>query len=424
LKTTCHTLLLALGLLACAPGASAADQAPSAAARPASLGKTASGTQPRQAAGPALQQAASRAGAEAVHQAAALSPARRQERDDLLKSGEAALSRRDVAAALQDFDRASLILHAADTEMALIRSYMQGGEYRRALAFGAHTAGAHLDVEEGTALYAWLLHIGGQGAVAQRLISEATSAINSGSSHGAGQSLVASVQGQLKSAHPRASGPLLAPPLRLAPYGESKGLPATARVAGSGLLLASGTQALVPLALPPLPKSNGALWVRNGLGQLSRVTLRQRMPALGLALLQLQTPLPAAPIVLAPADAFPGSVGFAVEYVAAPDATPAWPLLRTGFMGSVVKQDAEKRLLGIDMPPGPRGGPVFDAAGRLAGLASPGQVGQPDQLVTASQLRKALGDRVAAPAGSTAPMSMDHIYETSLRATLQLIASR
>jgi hypothetical protein len=423
LKTTCHALLLALGLLAYAPGASAADQAASAAVPPAGVSKAVGDIRARQAADPAPQPAASRAGAEAVQQAVALSPARRQERDDLLKSGETALSRRDVTAALRDFDRASLILHAADTEMALIRSYMQGGEYRRALAFGAHTAGAHLDVEEGTALYAWLLHIGGQGAVAQRLISEA---ISSGSSHGAGQLLVASVQGQLKSAQPRATGFLLAPPLRLAPYGESKGLPVSARVTGSGLLLASGTQALVPLALLPLQPRNGALWVRNGLGQLSSAKLRQRLPALGLALLQLQTALPATSIGLAPADAFAGSVGFAVEYVAAPDAAPAWPLLRTGFMGSVVRQEAEKRLLGIDMPPGPRGGPVFDAAGRLAGLASPGQAGQPDQLVTASQLRKALGDTVAAlaPAGAAAPVSMDQIYETSLRATLQLIAGR
>jgi hypothetical protein len=418
LKTTSHALLLALSLLISAPGASAADQAASA-ARPASVGKGASDAQPHPAAEHAAHPLASQAGAEARHQAAALPAARRQEREQLLKSGEAALSRRDVTAALLDFDRASLILHAADTEMALIRSYMQGGEYRRALAFGAHTAGAHLDVEAGTALYAWLLHIGGQGAVAQRLISQATS---TDSGHGAVPSLVASVQGQLKSTQPRATGLLLAPPLRLAPYGESKGLPASARVTGSGLLLASGTQALVPLALLP---HSGAVWVRNGLGQLSQATLRQRLPALGLALLQLHTALPAAPIGLAPADAFAGSAGFAVEYVAASDAAPAWPLLRTGFMGSVITQDAEKRLLGIDMPPGPRGGPVFDAAGRLAGLASAGKAGQPDQLVTASQLRKALGNTVAAPlpAGAATPVAMDQIYETSLRMTLQVIAT-
>jgi tetratricopeptide (TPR) repeat protein len=352
----------------------------------------------------------------APHDAASVSPQRRQERANLLKAAELALSRRKLEPANTALERAALIAHAADTEMAQVRSYMQAGDYRQALAFGAHTAGAHPEDEGGTALYAWLLHIGGQGAVAQRLLSEA---IGSGTSHGAGQPLLLKVQGQLKSAQPRATGLLLAPPLRLAPYGESNGLPASARVTGSGLLLVSGTQALVPL--PLLPRS-GAVWVRNGLGQLSQATLRQRLPALGLALLQLQTALPAAQIQLALADVFPGSVGYAVEYIAAPDAAPAWPLLHTGFMGSVVKQDAEKRLLGIDMPPGPRGGPVFDASGRLAGLALQGRSGQPDQLVTASQLRKALGDTVAGPTRSAAPVSMDQIYETSLRATLQLIA--
>ncbi|MEO6321243.1 MAG: hypothetical protein ABIR56_11215 [Polaromonas sp.] len=247
--------------------------------------------------------------------------------------------------ALAAFDRAALILHAADTEMALVRSHMQSGDYRRALVFGAHTAGAHLDVLGGAALYAWLLHLGGRGEIAQRLVGQA--------------------------------------------LGRS-----------------------------------GAVWLRNGLGQLSRARPRQRLPALGQALLQLDTTLPVADTVwMAPADAYPGSVGYAVEYVAAPDATPAWPLLRTGFIGPV---QGDKRLLGIGMPPGPRGGPVFDAGGRLAGLASPGRPGQADQLVTASQLRKALGDArlPPPPAGAQTHGSIDSIYETSLRVSLQLITPR
>ncbi len=189
-------------------------------------------------------------------------------------------------------------------------------------------------------------------------------------------------------------------------------------------LLASGTQALAPLALMP---RSGVVWVRNGLGQLARARLRQRLPELGLALVQLHTALPAADTVWgASNDAFPGSVGHAVEYAAAPDATPAWPLLRTGFMGAA---QGNNRLLGIDMPPGPRGGPVFDAAGRLLGLArpgQPGQPGQPDQWVTVRQLRKALGKQVAPPppTGEVTPTSMDKIYESSLRLTLQLMTPR
>jgi len=177
-----------------------------------------------------LRRPMAHAGGEAAHDARTTSPERLKERADLLKTGELALSRRQVDKALADFDRAAMILHAADTEMALVCSYMQGGEYRRALAFGAHTAGAHLDVADGAALYAWLLHSGGQGEVAQRLISLALG-------RSAGQPLVASVQQQLQSGQPRAAGALLNVPARLAPYGDARGLPANARVAGSGVLL-------------------------------------------------------------------------------------------------------------------------------------------------------------------------------------------
>lgn len=61
-------------------------------------------------------------------------------------------------AALALFERAALILHAADIEMGLACTLHAAGEYRRALALGTHIAGAHLDVVGRTALYASLLH--------------------------------------------------------------------------------------------------------------------------------------------------------------------------------------------------------------------------------------------------------------------------
>lgn len=147
---------------------------------------------------------------------------RLQERTLLLKKGESALVRLEVDSALQAFERAALILHAADTEIALVRAYMQGGEYRRALAFGAHTAGAHLDVIGGSALYAWLLYIGGQPAIAQRLLSEVES-------RSPDKPLIKTVQQQLASGLPRAghaTPALLTLPTRLAPYGSGDALPA------------------------------------------------------------------------------------------------------------------------------------------------------------------------------------------------------
>lgn len=359
-------------------------------------------------------------------EAAPVSPARLQERAALLTTGEAALARLDLEAAVQAFERASLIQHAADTEIALVRSYMQRGEYRRALAFGAHTAGAHLDVVGGAALYAWLLQAGGQTAVAQRLLTEAEARVP-------GSPLVKSVQQQLRSGAQLATGALLQLPARLAPYGSSQILPASARVFGSGILLPSGEQALVPLALISLA---GKIWLRNGLGQLTPATIAKRLPASGLALLRLQTALPAPEDYKFSAnDAFPGSVGFAVEYVAAMDSAPAWPVLRTGFLGAALMNDEGKevgRQLGIEMPPGPRGGPIFNGNGQLIGLAlHGGKPGKANLLVPVSHLRRELRKISAvnpatalalAPATDTpARWSVDQIYETSLKASLQVI---
>jgi hypothetical protein len=157
---------------------------------------------------------ASQAGGLPVHEAAALSSARLQQRAQLLKNGEAALARLDVTGALDSFERAALILHAPDTEIALIRSYMQAGDYRRALAFGAHTAGAHLDEAGGSLLYAWLLHIGGQPAIAQRQLTETGARIPE-------NAVVRAVMQQLNSGAPIATSQLLALPTRLAPYGNA-----------------------------------------------------------------------------------------------------------------------------------------------------------------------------------------------------------
>ena len=369
------------------------------------------------------QPTASQAGGQAVREAAVVPPARLQERAELLKSGETLLAQMQVEGALQAFERAALILHAADTEIALVRTYMQAGDYRRALAFGAHTAGAHLDVVGGSALYAWLLHMGGQPAIAQRLLVETQARMPN-------HPVVQGVEEQLRSDSPRASGLLLALPTRLAPYGGGQGLPAKARVRGTAVLVPGGQWALVPLGLV---SRSGAIWLRNGLGQLAQARLGKRLPAVGLGLLRLQTGLPFdEELVLAPQDAFPGSVGFAVEYVAAPDAEPAWPVLRTGFLGGVLP-DGHGRKLGIGMPSGPRGGPVFDAAGRLAGMAVSAKPGLPDQVLPISQLRQALeqipGRRAneawaALPAqGAPASAAVDKIYETSLRTSLQVIAA-
>src|SRR5262245_50357527 len=90
-------------------------------------------------------------------------------RAEMLARGEEALQRGEVDLAGDLFTQAGFIKHAADAEIGLVRAYMQAGEYRRALNFAAHTAGAHPD-PAGKAIYAQLLDAGGQDAIAARLV--------------------------------------------------------------------------------------------------------------------------------------------------------------------------------------------------------------------------------------------------------------
>ncbi|HEX7687267.1 MAG TPA: hypothetical protein VF453_06155, partial [Burkholderiaceae bacterium] len=82
----------------------------------------------------------------------------------LVAHAEDELARGHAAAAMDDFERAGQMQHTPDAEMGLIRAELQDGQYRRALAFCAHTAGEHLEAADGGALYAWLLRMGGQDA--------------------------------------------------------------------------------------------------------------------------------------------------------------------------------------------------------------------------------------------------------------------
>ena len=344
-----------------------------------------------------------------------------RERAALLRTAEAALASGNTVQASAGFDRAAMLLHAADTEMGLVRAHLQAGDYRRALAFCAHTAGAHLDSAPASALYAWLLRIGGQGVFAQRVLGEALV-------RAPADAVVNEVLREFNRPWPLAHGELLESPHRMAPHDTSEpgqaAVPAAARVLASGILIDRGQRALVPLASLP---ADGAspLWVRNGLGRTTQAALdtsSQPPATLGVAVLVLAAPLQASgDIAMAPLDPFAGSPGFVVEYSASERGDAAWPWLHQGFFGG--QQGAsEWRHLGIDVPTGPHGGPVFDAAGRLAGIALQG-AGNRAVMLPVSLWRAWAGVAPAIAAAAT-PLPADEAYERALQVSLQLIAGR
>jgi len=345
-------------------------------------------------------------------------------RTQLLHDGESALARGDTASATASFERAAAMLHAADTEMALVRAAMQAGAYRQALAFCAHTAGAHHEAADASALYAWLLQAGGQGAYAARVLEEARLLAPD-------DEVLGEAARQLRSPVPRTTPSLLRLPHRIAPRAVMLGaqalIDADAVTAGSGVLVDAGRHALVPLASAAQAKG---LWLRNGLGETTRAEIEQADETLGLALLRLAVPLDpgqaAAALEMSARDPFPGSPGFVVEFHAGPQPDPAWPWLQLGFLGSPQGTGGARRL-GIALPAGePRGGPVFDAAGRLAGIVVTGGDGA-DRWLPPSLLRSALGERIGVAAAAPDPaarLQPDEVYERSLRIALQLITTR
>jgi tetratricopeptide (TPR) repeat protein len=290
----------------------------------------------------------------------------------LVQRAEAALSRGDAAAALVNFEAAAEQAHAQDIELGIVRSRMQQGEYRRALAFCAHAAGAHRDEPEGTLLYATLLRLGGQPEQAKRTLDEAGLAAT-GSAFG-----------------PSASG---------------DAVPVQARLLATGLLIDT-THALVPLA-----SLGGAttVWLRDGLGRTVRAQVQRRTEAL--ALLRLDRPLDAPALTLPPRDAFAGAPAHAVTYS---DSAPSWPALHTGFLAMAG--------LGIEMPGAARGGPVFDAQGRLAGIAL--RVDGRDRLLPASAMRELLPELSPTINPTPSPrLPLDELYERALRVTLQVLGA-
>jgi len=328
--------------------------------------------------------------------------------NSLLVRGESALKAGDAVAARGAYEQAAALRHTADIEIGWVRAQMQAGEYRRALAFAAHIAGAHPHEGRGAALYAWLLFLGGQEAVANEALARAQLRLPE-------DALLSGVKARLTAASAaRPDAPFFAPQ----PLGDE--LPAEARAVGNAILLPDAQHAVVPLALL---EGGGALWLRNGLGRTARAELLRSDAASGLAVLHLATPLDApATLALAPREPFPGSPGLVVGYRAEADALPAWPKLSTGFLGGVMP-GATQRRLGIEVPAGSAGSPVFDAAGRLAGIVLPaGGPGQPG-LGRVALLGAVAGLEASAPAASPAPpaMPLDQLYERALRSSLQLI---
>lgn len=372
--------------------------------------------------------------------AAPRTPADEQARRERLALAEALLAAGRAADAHAAFDLAGREEHAADIELGMLRSQMQQGQYRAALAFAAHTARAHPDVAAGAALYAALLHVGGQPAIALQTLERAQQRQPGDPALARARAVLC--EGGRGPACPvpppdDAAAPpgAPAPHERLAPYATGAAVPPTASVVANALLLAGGRQAIVPLEalVSDGAGARPALWLRNGLGLTVRARVDRADESAGLALLELETALPDPGTPLAAEDASPGRPAYAFGYVAAPAGEGAWPRMGLGFLGRRLPGGGQ--LLDLAVPGGLPGAPLVDPGGRVVGLGVSADAPGRARMVGAAALR-ALGGRVSAappqaPSAAAEPVAAaaatrapDELYERALVAVLQVIALR
>ena len=336
---------------------------------------------------------------------------------ELVRQGEAALARGDARNALDWFERAGDLGHEADAELGQLRAMLQAGEFRRALAFAAHIAGVHQDESAGAGIYAWLPHLSGQTLVAQQTLARALARLP-------GDPVLLATGDLLRAAQPRPDGLLLKIPARFAPNDlAAPGLLATLAPVGSGLLSDDGRSVI---GSAPEAGDKVGWWVRDGRGRVVAARVVQRDPTSGLVELHLATALPAPARALAapPRDPFPGSPAYALGYASAATATPTWPLLRIGFLGAATDHTGVYEL-GIEAAPGQEGGPVFDAAGRLAGIAIEDRGGR-RRIILPSLLRRQGLPVPAAVGVATTParLAIDEIYEHGLARVVHILGPR
>jgi hypothetical protein len=323
-----------------------------------------------------------------------------------MQQGEAALAAGDAAAAREAFERAAQMQHAADIEIGIVRTQMLEGEYRQALAFAAHTAGAHRDVAAGAALYGWLLHLGGQNAVARRLLGAARQT----------HPVDADLAGVWALTNPASDdGGATALP-SFAPRSFGATVPEAARAGGSALLLADGERAIAPLEIVD---TASLIWLRNGLGRTVVAQVDRRSPDDGLALLRLVSPLDRGTSRWSAREAFPGSPAFLAAAGDGLSAHAAWPRLQLGFLGTP-RADGSRQL-GIPLPGNAVGAPVVDQLGGVVGMALGGDRNGQPRLAGMPSLRKLAGGDGVEPAVRGAAIPVDEIYEAALRNTLQVL---
>lgn len=234
-----------------------------------------------------------------------------------------------------ELEQAIANFHAVETELAMIQTLMQAGEYRHALSAAAHTQAEHPDAIDSTLFYAYLLALGGQTVPACKLLEDSLQ--TQPHSPALNQLLVQIKQQRLNSQ--ALSLNLSDDDIQLYPFNDS--ISQTLNHVGNGAIVGDGTQAVTTLDTLKLgnPDANHLkprVWIRNGLGKQTEAEVQQTFPELNLVLLKLKQPLTKnnAVAVVTQKPAAAGTPYYLSGYRLTAPQQADWPVIRIDILGT------------------------------------------------------------------------------------------
>lgn len=204
----------------------------------------------------------------------------------------------------------------------------------------------------------------------------------------------------------------------------SEGVPV---FAGNGLIIDGGHR-VITTSLGAAERGPGetSIWVRNAQGELRRARLETSSDQ-DTAILSLSAPFPTEHSLPPESAASKNARGlcFALSFPASISTDAMLPAVTPCVAFDPRASDGASRI-NIPLSVGERGSPVFDAEGRLMGLADP-SAGSPTRLVrTAKPLSPSTGLTSAHPAsdghGAQPTIAMPELYERLAPSVVQVIA--
>ena len=396
-----------------------------------------------------------------------------------LDAARQALSKGDAARAAGLYEALAQQGESLEAEVGLIRASLQAGEFRKAVAYANLTAGEHPESGEAPALLAFLNDRAGRTEQAVAALKKLQSTRPDDwvpiAAHAdilidrlAPAEARAVIEGW-NARHPGAARPELTRLLmraRVAEGTESGAAPKTTPVnraateyaegwavpsfqtlplagrrivgAGNGVVVDGGKSVLTYAGV--LGPSAHELLIRNGLGQLRRARVERLDRSKELIQVRLTEPFPATSSI--PQDQVSSPEGvrfcFALGFSVPRSADPAYPAIAPGLVFRADTGVGGLMQITSALGSGHDGAPVFDARGKLIGLA----LGAGDHQIAGQDLRKNLGrggfalrvdetltgvahkvTAVRAPPGPQPPMPpMEELFERLSPAVVQIVA--